>query len=133
MTTTALNTRPRDQQMCRPRDVERDRARTHQAAEDRADRPHRVKRIDDRPAVAALYPQAVRVLRDVGDRVRRAGDEQRGGEHKRRWRQSRDDDERRDADRADDRDPRRAEAPDQRRRGQPGDQCAAENAAIAAP
>ena len=51
-------------------------AARHRRAEHRADRPHRVQRVDDRPAVGALHPQAVRVLRDVGDRVARAAGEQ---------------------------------------------------------
>ena len=124
MTHDGTEHRTGDRQMRCPRDVQRDRTRAHQTAEDRPDRPYRVKRVDDRPAVIALHPKAVRVLRDVGDRVRGARDEQRGGEHQRRGGQARDDDEHRDADRADHRDPRRAESPDQRRGGQAGDQRA---------
>jgi hypothetical protein len=40
-----------------------------QSAGDSADAPEGVQAVDDRPAVGALHPEAVGVLRDVDDRV----------------------------------------------------------------
>ena len=114
-----------DHQVRRSGHVYRDRAGTHQAAEDRADRPHRVERVDYRAAVVALHAKAVRVLGDIGDRVRGPRGEQRGGEHDRRSGQAGDDHERCDADGADHRDARRVKPPDQRRGGEPRNQRAA--------
>ncbi len=102
--------------------IQGDRCRTHQAAEDRTGRPERVKRVDDRAAVAALHPQPVRVLGHIGDRVGRAGNEQRTGQRGGRRSQAGREHEQRDADGADHRDPRRAEPPDQRCSRQAGDQ-----------
>ncbi len=64
------------------------------------------------------------VLGYVGDRVRRARDEECRPQDQRRGGDSRDDDEHCDADGADDRHPRRAVTSDQGRGGQSGDQRA---------
>lgn len=72
--------RRRDAQVDREGDVEAGGGRAHQAAQDRADAPHAVQRIDDGPAVKTLHPQAVGVLRDVDDRVEGPHDEQHAAE-----------------------------------------------------
>ena len=72
----------------------------------------------------ALQSQPVGILGHVGDRVRRARDEECSTQDQRRGGDPRDDDERSDADGADDRHPRRSVSPDQGRGGQSGDQCA---------
>ncbi len=113
---------PRDRQLHGARDTEIDRAGAHQAAEHRTRRPDRMQRVDDEPPVVPLHPQAVHVLRDVGDRVGRPRAEQRrrhgdagGGEPGAQG-------EHRDQDAARDRDHRGAEPPDQRRRRRTGQQ-----------
>ncbi len=112
----------REPQVHRARDVQGDRGRTHQATDDGADGPHRVQRVDDRPAVVALQPKTVDVLCDIGHRIAGAGGEQGRSEDQRRSGHTGDHDERREGDGGDQRDPCRLEPPDQRGRRQPGDQ-----------
>lgn len=67
---------------------QRDRPGRHGAAQHRTDRPHGVERVDDGATVAALHPQSMCVLGDVGIRVSCAAEQQRGGEQQHRRRET---------------------------------------------
>ena len=100
-----------------------DRGRAQQSAQDRAHRPQGVQRIDDRAAVAALHPQSLGVLRDIGHRIRGTGREQRTGEGDGHGAHTGRQGEQRQQQTAPHGHPRRPEPPYQPGCRQPGDQC----------
>ncbi|MGY3204595.1 hypothetical protein ACVW19_005110 [Streptomyces sp. TE5632] len=112
---------PRDRQVRPAREVERYGGGGHGAAGDGADGPDGVEGVDDGAPVAALHPQAVGVLRDIGDRVHRSGQEQRSREQHHRVRHARDEDPRPGQQGARHRHPRRPQATDEDPRRHTGD------------
>jgi len=98
---------------------DREGACRHRAAGDRADRPDRVERVDDRASEQPLDAQGVRVLGDVGDGVHRAAEQEGGREGDDRGREASGEDAQARQRRPRDGDESGAEAPDQRSCGEP--------------
>ena len=104
--------------------AERHGQRAHRRAGDGADAPDGVQRVQDRAAVAPLDAQGVRVVRDVGHGVERAGDEQRERQREPDRRGADEHQVGRDDERADGCDDRGAPAGDERAAGQADEQRA---------
>ena len=104
------------------RDLEPCGCGAQQAARHGPDAPQRVQAVDDRPAVRALHPEAVRVLRDVDDRVEPADHEHDRHEAEPGVRERQAGQREAEGDEAERGDPGRAEPADAQRREQAGQQ-----------
>ncbi len=104
--------------------MQRDGRRSDETSRDRSDAPDAVERVDDGPSVHALHTQAVSVLRDIGDPVDSARDEEHTGKRPPRRSEAHEGESSRQADDPRGGNHRRAEPLDERRREQSREQRA---------